>query len=141
MTTVLDRDWAQRMATRFGGRLFTLTFTRSTAGAYDAENDPSGPPAKTTANYKADGIALGYQVDYVDGEQIWRGDYSVIILLGTVKLVVGMVETAAPDAWPQIGDTIAIAAPNQATPITSVVTDISAVTQAFVTAAVRGPVP
>lgn len=140
MTTVLDRDWAQRMATRFGGRLFVLTFERSTPGAFDV-NHPSAAPAPTIASYKADGIALGYSVDYVDGEQIFRGDYSVMILLGTIKLVVGMVETAAPDAWPQVGGTVSIAAPNQAATQTAVVTDISAVTQAFVTAAVRGPAP
>jgi hypothetical protein len=141
MTSVLDRDFAERMATRFGGRLYVCTFTTSTAGAFDPDN-PTRAPAATIRNFKADGIAFGYQVSYVDGEQMWHGDYSVMLLLGTiVEVADDLSETPAPDSWPQLGATISIAAPNQATPQTARVTDISAITQASVTASVRGATP
>lgn len=90
MAATLGLDWSARMAARFGGRLYSASFVKYTAGALDPA-DAAGAPANTSATYTCSGIAFGYKDEFITGELIKIGDYRVTLLLGTI-------EAAADDA-------------------------------------------
>lgn len=134
MATVLGIDWAADFTADLADDLQDVSFTRTTLGAFDADN-PTAAPSASSATYDARGLAFAYEEQNVDGEHITRGDYAVMILLGTIELA----SVAAPGIIPQIGDTVTAPPPGQATPLTGTVVNIDAVTQASVTVRVRGP--
>ena len=128
----LGRDWKTRMAVRFGGRLATGSFTRTTVTGPNPA-DPSGPPLSSSATYDCDLIAFGYGERYVDGETIKKGDYRVQVLRGTVKLA-----GVASDAVPGPGDIVSCPPPGSTTPASGRVVGVSGITEAFATVQVRG---
>jgi hypothetical protein len=133
VTTVLGRDLATKFANRFAGRLASATFTKWTAGGVNP-SDPAGPPLGSSAMYSCDAIALAYEERFVDGETILKGDYQVVVLLGSIKLG----DVLAPGVVPNPGDSISCPPPNQTTPVTGAVVSIVAVTAVAITCQVRG---
>lgn len=82
---VLGVDWSADMAGHFADELLKGTFTKRTNGdTYDA-SDPSGPPDVDEDTYGFSGHPFSYDVSLIDGERIIRGDYAVIILLGSIN--------------------------------------------------------
>lgn len=135
MATVLGIDWAADFASDLQDDLQDVSFTRTTLGAFDSDN-PTSAPSSTTATYTAKGLAFGYEEQNVDGEHITRGDYAVMMLLGTIT---DDSDAPAPSAIPQIGDQVTAPPPGQSAAKTGTVVNIDAVTQASVTVRVRGP--
>lgn len=129
----LGRDWKARMAARFGGRLYAATFTKNTVTGQDPD-DPSGPPSASSATYTCSAIALGYEERYIDGEDIKKGDYRVMILRGTILDEDGV----AADVVPNPGDTVSCPSPGGSTPVASRVVSVKPITEAFATCQVRG---
>lgn len=135
MATVLGIDWAADFFAELGDDLQDVSFSRSTLGAFDA-NNPTAAPSSSTATYTGKGLAFSYEVQNVDGEHITRGDYAVMIMLGSI---IDADEDPAPGVIPAVGDTVTAPPPGQTVAKTGTVVNIDAVTQASVTVRVRGP--
>lgn len=133
MSEVLGIDWAETMAERFGGELGAVSFTRRTAGAFNPL-DPAGPPAQTVSTYTADGIAFSYKEQLVDGADIKKGDYQVLILRATLRDELGAVSAVLPNP----GDEISVPPPGESAPKPGRIISVPAVSLAAVTVQVRG---
>ena len=133
MTSPLGRDFAASMAARFGGRLYAATLTKHTPATYDGSGNRV---AGATAPYTCSAIAFSYSNRFVDGEQVRKGDYRVVIIRGTLTPLV-----SGDTVLPNPGDTIAIPTPGRTTPQTGTIVNIEGVSEAQITVQVRGPTP
>lgn len=131
----LGVDWSDEMATEFADDFHTATFTKTSTGAYSTA-DPAGPPAQTSTSFTCKALALGYDGPLVEGEQLTKATYSVVILRGTIR---DDADAAAPDSIPHPGDRITVPPPGGTVGQLGAVTGVSSVTPASVTVTVTGP--
>jgi hypothetical protein len=87
VTSILGRDFKTTFASQFAGRLYPASFTKFTSGVVDP-NDAAAAGSPTSADYVCDGIALAYHERDVDGSIVKKGDYKVVIMLGSIASVV-----------------------------------------------------
>jgi hypothetical protein len=124
---ILGVDWSADMAATFGDDFRDATIVRQVSRTRDS-NQLSGPATITTSEHTCKVLALGYARRFIDGSSVRAGDMAAIILRGTLD----------PATVPAPGDTITCFTPAGASTVTATVIAIESITEAFITAQIRG---
>lgn len=131
--TTLGVDWAAEMYADFADDFREASFEHIVSTSR-TPGQLSGPLVKTTATYTCKALALGYARRFIDGTLVRVGDFRVIILRGSIAPV----DEEDDIAIPAPVDSVTCVDPNGAT-VTTTIVALDAVTEAFITAQVRGP--
>jgi len=99
MSELIGIDWSATFADLFGGQLTTATFVRKDVTGYNPA-DPTGAPTTTDSSYQCEAIAWAYDERFVDGEKVFKGDYRVTILVGSIVAVANDAVEATLDLDP-----------------------------------------